>query len=62
MALKVVNEQAESPRVCVAHFTFGTYRAVDRAEFGQHWLAWAHTRPASSSSSSMMTSGRVRHI
>lgn len=59
MAHKVVNEQAESPRVCVTYFTFGTSRARDRAEFGQHWLAWAHTRPASSS---MMTSGRVQHI
>lgn len=52
MTLKVVNEQAKSPRVCVC-FTVGALRAADGAEFGQLWLAWAHTRQASHSS--MMT-------
>lgn len=43
MALEVVNEQAESPRVCVTHFTFGTSRAVDGQ--GRVWAALAGLGP-----------------
>ena len=60
MTLKVVNEQAESPRVYVTHFMVSASRAVNLAESGQHWLASAHTRQAFFSS--MATRGRAQQV